>query len=419
MDWIWSSVKTEILIAFGEATWQLEIINSLNNQKEIKIRRRCIDNVDLLAAAQLNGNCKVILTSDFPDLNLETIKKLNELKCEIFAIYLKDDISGAEKLINSGIKNLYPFRETDLDKTVQDLLDTILGNTKIVAENLEDSFKIPGLISIWGSSGSPGRTSLAINLAFVLAQKKLPTLLIDLDAVSPSLAASLGLVSEVSGISSVIHDAIKLKFNSQSLDSNLFEVQNNLHVLTGITNSKRWPELRTEGLISVLQYCSQQYANIVCDLSSILPEANDSSLNDIDIFKRFDHIPAVLQRSSRVIFVSGSTPLALIRASESLETLHEIIREEPLIVLNRINQLNLGNKYVGIVEDIFGRWVNPTEIVKIPEDLTIFAQAWLQAESVLNLGNKEVNLAYQQIAQKLENHVISPLTIKHKLRKVS
>ena len=148
---------------------------------------------------------------------------------------------------------------------------------------------------MWGTNGSPGRTSVAINLAFNLARRNSATLLIDLDAVAPSIAASLGLVSEVPGISSVVHDAIKGRLNTESIEKNVIQVDRSLHVLTGISNAKRWPELRTEGLLQVLKFCSGIYQNIVCDLSSVLPETTDSSLNDIDIFKRFDHIPKVIE----------------------------------------------------------------------------------------------------------------------------
>jgi Mrp family chromosome partitioning ATPase len=69
-----------------------------------------------------------------------------------------------------------------------------------------------------------------------LANKNSPTLLIDLDVVAPSIAASLGIVSEVPEISSVIHDALKGKLNLQSFEKNVIEVNSGLHVLTGITN---------------------------------------------------------------------------------------------------------------------------------------------------------------------------------------
>jgi hypothetical protein len=62
------------------------------------------------------------------------------------------------------------------------------------------------------------------NLSFSLANKNSPTLLIDLDAIAPSVAASLGIVSEVPGISSIIHDALKGRLNIQSFEKNVIEI---------------------------------------------------------------------------------------------------------------------------------------------------------------------------------------------------
>jgi len=201
-----------------------------------------------------------------------------------------------------------------------------------------------GLVCVWGTNGSTGRSSVAINLSFSLASKNFPTLLVDLDAIVPSLAPALGLISEVPGVSSLVHDALKGRLSQESIEKNVIEVNPGLHVLTGISNPKRWPELRTEGLIQVLKLCSQMYANIICDLSAVLPESTDSSLNDVDIFRRFDHIPKVLEISSRNIFVLSATPLSLIRASEALEALQEINKSEPLIILNKVNEINLGQR---------------------------------------------------------------------------
>jgi MinD-like ATPase involved in chromosome partitioning or flagellar assembly len=252
-----------------------------------------------------------------------------------------------------------------------------------------------------------------------LANKNSPTLLIDLDAVAPSVASSLGIVSEVPGISSVIHDALKGRLNIQSFEKNVIEIDSGLHVLTGITNPKRWPELRTEGLIQVLKQASQIYPNIVCDLSAVLPETLDSNLNNLDIFRRFDHIPKVLELSTQVIFVLSANPLALIRSSESLEALSEIYKREPLIVLNKVNNFNLGEKYESTVEAILGRWTNPELIQRIADRPELFAESWLKAESILNLGDAEIDAIFNKISNLVRNEVSKPPKYKRFLRRVS
>ena len=396
-------------------------MSNINEQSQLKIKRRCVDSVDLMSAVHLGLANKIVISADFPNLNVETIVNAKKMGCEIYGIYLQDDLESLEILKNFGVLNNFAINTSESNKSLKALISQLSNISEIdkFSSELEELTQIPGLISVWGINGSPGRTSTAINLSFSLANKNSPTLLIDLDAVAPSVAASLGIVSEVPGISSVIHDALKGRLNIQSFEKNVIEVDSGLHVLTGITNPKRWPELRTEGLIQVLKQASQIYPNIVCDLSAILPETLDPNLNNLDIFRRFDHIPKVLELSTQVIFVLSANPLALIRSSESLEALSEIYKREPLIVLNKVNNFNLGAKYESTVEAILGRWTDPEQIQRIADRPELFAESWLKAESILNLGDAEIVAIFNKISNLVRNEVSKPPKYKRFLRRVS
>jgi hypothetical protein len=414
-------VRTNILLALTDQTWQLQVMTALNDNSQIKIRRRCVDSVDLMSAIHLGLANKVVISAGFENLNSTTISGAKKLGCDVYGIYLENDIDSLEKLVGVGVNSNFAIDETDVEKSLKGLINLLLNVSEIdkFSNELEDLSQVPGLICVWGTNGSPGRSSVAINLSFSLASKNFPTLLVDLDAIVPSLAPALGLVSEVPGVSSLVHDALKGRLSQESIEKNVIEVNPGLHVLTGISNPKRWPELRTEGLIQVLKLCSQMYANIICDLSAVLPESTDSSLNDVDIFRRFDHIPKVLEISSRNIFVLSATPLSLIRASEALEALHEINKSEPLIILNKINEINLGQKYESTVEAILGRWVNSGSIYRIPDRPEIFAESWMRAESVQDLGDKQLNEIFDEISKEVKNEISRPPKYRRFLRKVS
>jgi MinD-like ATPase involved in chromosome partitioning or flagellar assembly len=396
-------------------------MSNINDQSQLKIKRRCVDSVDLMSAVHLGLANKIVISADFPNLNVETIVNAKKMGCEIYGIYLQDDSESLDRLKNFGVLINFAINTSENNKSLKTLISQLSNISEIdkFSSELEELTQIPGLISVWGINGSPGRTSTAINLSFSLANKNSPTLLIDLDAVAPSVAASLGIVSEVPGISSVIHDALKGRLNIQSFEKNVIEIDSGLHVLTGITNPKRWPELRTEGLIQVLKQASQIYPNIVCDLSAVLPETLDPNLNNLDIFRRFDHIPKVLELSTQVIFVLSANPLALIRSSESLEALSEIYKREPLIVLNKVNNFNLGAKYESTVEAILGRWTDPEQIQRIADRPELFAESWLKAESILNLGDAEIVAIFNKISNLVRNEVSKPPKYKRFLRRVS
>lgn len=392
-------MKTEIILGLNDQTWQLELISNLNDQSNLVIKRRCVDAIDLISSIQTNKSVTIIISADFALLNLETIKHISQNNLKVIGVYLADDLDQFEKLKNLGVKFTQGINFKDVESSALQLFNLI--ETK--EETITSEFTIPGLISIWGNPGAPGRTSVAINTAFCLAKTNRPTLLIDLDAMAPSIASSLSLVSEIPGISSVIHDAIYGKLSKSNFDKNIFEVSKNLHVITGISNAKRWLELRTTGLIEVLKYASQNYAHIVCDLSSVLPDQIDKDKFDQGIFKRFDHVPKILELSSHIVYVMQANPLSLIRCNENLEVLKEFNPLDPYIVLNRVNPVYLGKKYENLVNDILLRWTKIENIFIVEEDIELFAKYWLKAQEVVYKENKEITNSFNQLTNNLIN----------------
>ncbi|MFM7139586.1 MAG: CpaE family protein [Actinomycetes bacterium] len=392
-------MKTEIILGLNDQTWQLELISNLNDQSNLIIQRRCVDAIDLISSIQTNKSATIIISADFALLNLETIKHISQNNLKVIGVYLADDLDQFEKLKNLGIKFTQGINFKDVESSALQLFNLLVTNK----ETTTSESTIPGLISIWGNPGAPGRTSVAINTAYCLAKTNRPTLLIDLDAIAPSIASSLSLVSEIPGISSVIHDAMYGKLSKSNFDKNIFEVSKNLHVITGISNAKRWLELRTTGLIEVLKYASQNYAHIVCDLRSVLPDQIDKDKFDQGIFKRFDHVPKILELSNRVVYVMQANPLSLIRCNENLEVLKEFNPLDPYIVLNRVNPVYLGKKYENLVNDILLRWTKIENVFIVEEDIELFAKYWLKAQEVVYKENKEITESFNKLTNNLIN----------------
>lgn len=410
-------MKNEIILGLNDQVWQLELISNLNEQNNVVIKRRCVDAIDLISSIQTNKTAIVILSADFSLLNLETIKHINQNQTRVIGVYLENEIDNLEKLNTLGIKQTQIINYKDVESSAIELIKKFESNSEI--KDYKEESTISGLISVWGTHGAPGRTTIAINTAFKLANQNQPTLLVDLDAVSASIAPSLSIVSEVPGISSVVHDAMYGKLNLTSFEKNVYEISNNLHILSGITSAKRWPELRTAGVIEVLKFANQHYANIVCDLSAVLPDQLEKNKYEQSVFKRFEHIPKVLELSNKVIFVLQANPLSLIRCNENLEILKDLSGNDPIVVLNKINPFYLGKKYESVINDILFRWTSEENIIRIDEDLEAFAYSWLKARDVISANNPKILEAFDLLVNKLINHNFLAKKGDRKLRRVS
>ena len=60
------------------------------------------------------------------------------------------------------------------------------------------------VVGCWGPAGSPGKSTVAANLACEMALLGKRVLLVDLDTLSPSLAIALGLVDTPAGLSACL-----------------------------------------------------------------------------------------------------------------------------------------------------------------------------------------------------------------------
>ena len=72
------------------------------------------------------------------------------------------------------------------------------------------------VLTVWGTAGAPGRSTLALNLASTAAADGLKVCLIDADTYNPSLSPLLGLLDEYSGISQMCHFADRASLTEQN-----------------------------------------------------------------------------------------------------------------------------------------------------------------------------------------------------------
>ena len=71
------------------------------------------------------------------------------------------------------------------------------------------------------------------------------------------------------------------------------------------------------------------------------------------------------------------------------------------------------------MEAILGRWTDPEQIQRIADRPELFAESWLKAESILNLGDAEIVAIFNKISNLVRNEVSKPPKYKRFLRRVS
>lgn len=166
------------------------------------------------------------------------------------------------------------------------------------------------VVAVWGPTGVPGRTTVAVGLASELAALGWPTLLIDADVYGRVAVQVLGLLDESPGLAAACRLANNGALDVTSLSGLARQVNPALRVLTGIGRADRWPELRPSALEVVLSLATSMAAVTVVDLSFCLQQ-DEELADDTMALRRNGATLAVLERAETVLAVGTFDPVGL------------------------------------------------------------------------------------------------------------
>jgi MinD-like ATPase involved in chromosome partitioning or flagellar assembly len=207
------------------------------------------------------------------------------------------------------------------------------------------------VIAVWGPAGSPGKSTIATNVAAELALSGQRVLLVDLDTLAPSLALGLGLVDTPAGLSACLRLAEQNRLSIEEFNRLTISIslgRNELKFMPGLSSAHRWPEVSAERFEKLLSFAQGLVDHVVVDLPQATvsksnyfhPSSMISSENSRDSL-----LASVLTKAAKVVLVSGCDPVAaqrFLRTKEFLVELEPNLR--PLVAVNRFRTSALGNR---------------------------------------------------------------------------
>lgn len=218
-------------------------------------------------------------------------------------------------------------------------------------------------ILCWGSSGS-GKTSLAVNLGFELANHGWRVCLIDADTYHPAVAAVLGMTQSNGGLAAVLRMIRQGRFDQVEFERLVEKVsfaQQDISVITGVLSPSRWSEIDPQALLGLVEALSEKFDFLIWDVASysqtgLLCAESGRERNQATAF--------LLSQSDLVLATFLADPVGLNRF---LFDLREVGREV-WPVANRLRSSVLGRNPQGQIRGILAKTANLSLAGEIAED---------------------------------------------------
>ncbi|MCU1582315.1 MAG: regulator [Microbacteriaceae bacterium] len=247
------------------------------------------------------------------------------------------------------------------------------------------------VIAVWGPAGSPGRTTLAINVAAEIAAAGYTVALADVDTHSGSIAPALGLLDEAPGFAAACRLAGADSLTHSELErigQRYLSSGGSFWVLTGIGRPNRWPELSGDRVVATLRECRSWVDFTIVDTGSSL-ENDEEISSDLFAPRRNAATISALREADEVIAVGSADPVGLSRFLRAHADLVETLETERVtVVMNKIRASAIGLNPAGQVAQTLQRFGGIASPVLVPHDQSSLDAAILDGKTLLDSAPK-------------------------------
>lgn len=400
--------STPVLVAAAGSPWESRALELLERRDGgLLLVKRCVDLPDLLATASAGVASAAVVSPTLPGLDADSVATLRRHGLGIVLVAAPEELldGDAERLRRLGIEHL--LASTELGILAETLLaagaGSVAGHPAGRSGQLDgqlggqfdrqpggladaDGGPTPGrVLAVWGPTGAPGRTTVAVGIAGEIAGSGREVLLIDVDAYGGAVAQHLGVLDEVSGLLAAARAANTGQLDPQRLTALARQVGDRLRVLTGLPRPDRWQEVRPVAFEELLDHAIAVSPYVVLDLGFSLES------EPVDAFgssapKRNEMTLTSLLRADEVLVVGSADPVGLSRLARGLVDLGNLLPGvRPRVVVNRTrSSLGWSDRDIrGMVEG----FVRSVDVHFLPEDRAAADAALMAGRSLAESGD--------------------------------
>ncbi|GGC11685.1 AAA family ATPase [Cellulomonas carbonis] len=388
-------MSTGVLCAVRGAA-EATAVQLLGESSRLEVTRRCADLAELLASAAAGAGAVAVVTAGVPGLDREAVHHLHG--SGVWVVLLVDGVAPWEALpAELGADAVLDVRHVDeLPAVVTALLDEAgrtgarPGSPTRPATAVDPAARLEGpapdaapgggrrpaegtLVAVWGPTGAPGRTTLAVNLAAELAATSAEpaggsALLVDADTYGGTVAPVLGLLDEAPGLAAAARAAASGRLDVAVLATLSPVLDGGLRVLSGISRADRWPEVAPASLDVLWSVARELVRWTVVDCGFCLEE-DELLAYDTRAPRRNGATLSAVEAADVLVVVGAGDPIGMQRLVRGLGELRDRLPAvEPVVVVNRVRASASGPQPGDAIRDALHRYAGVADVRLVPDD---------------------------------------------------
>ena len=371
-----ADVAVGLLCAVRGAAETLVVQAAEASSGRLAVTRRCADLTELLAAAEAGLGRVAVVSAETERLDREAVLALHRAGLQVVALAGSGRPWLVERAQSCGVDLVVPPPE-DVGGALAVLDGALALLEAVVPDHLQAPFpeeprdESAGrgrIVAVWGPTGAPGRTTVAVNLAAELAGRGAATLLVDADTYGGAVAQVVGLLDEAPGLAAAARAAAQGTLDVRVLARLTPVVADHLRVLTGIARADRWPELPASALEPVWTVARRLVPWTVVDTGFCLEQDEELSY-DTRAPQRNAATLSALGTADVLVVVGSGDPVGLARLVRGLSELAELgLDASQVVVVNRVRASAAGPRPEAAVHDALARYAGVLGVLTLPED---------------------------------------------------
>jgi MinD-like ATPase involved in chromosome partitioning or flagellar assembly len=351
-----------VLCASGSDEVRIVHDLSLDRSRTARVVRRCADLAETLAVTAAGIGDVVLIDVAVRGLGRDPLASLMR---DAAVVGLRSEDSAESTGL--GLRQVLPSTAS-IEEILAALSSAVSSDTEDADAWVQDAASEespnPGrLVAVWGPTGSPGRSTVAVNLAAEAALAGRETLLVDADTYGPSQSQMLGVLDETPGLVAACRAHDRDTLDDDTLEALLPLVQPRLRLLSGIGVPARWAEVRRTSMDGVWHSLARRGGLVIADIGAVLEEDEELSYDTAAPQRNAASISAV-ENADAVLAVVSADPVSITRLLRDHARLVELGIDELHVIVNRVGTPIPGER----VRDLIGSRIPVSSLHLLPDD---------------------------------------------------